>query len=84
MWNMVPLESVEKKFPRKFSGITVPSATDIHELTVIARYTASFVDRNLFKKICVLTEDKVDEVRAKLEHATLKYLRCLAKETCIS
>jgi hypothetical protein len=47
-----------KKFRHKFPGITVPSASDIHELSNKVRSTGSLLDKKFAKKRRVLTKDK--------------------------
>jgi hypothetical protein len=44
MWNVVPLESVGRKFRRKFRGIMVRSTTGVHKLIDKVRSTGSLLD----------------------------------------
>jgi hypothetical protein len=72
-----------RKFCRKFPGITVPSTTDIHKLIKNVRSTRSLLDKKLAKICSVLTEERLDEIGARLEHTPWKSLRRLAQETDI-
>jgi hypothetical protein len=61
------------KFCRKFPEITVPSTTGIHKLVKTVRSAGSLPDKKpAKKKCCVLTEERLDEIEARLEHASLK------------
>jgi hypothetical protein len=74
-----------RKFPCKFPGITVPSTSDIHELSNKVRSTGSLLDKKpAKKKYRVLTEEKLVEIRARLEHTPQKSLRRPAQKTGIS
>jgi hypothetical protein len=73
-----------RKFCHKFPRVTVPSTIDIHELINKVRSTGSLLGKKPAKKYCVLTEEKLDEIRARLEHTPQKSLRRLAQETSIS
>jgi hypothetical protein len=47
------------------------------------RSTGSLLVKKPAKKCCVITEEKVDKIRARLEHTPQKSLRHLAQETGI-
>jgi hypothetical protein len=59
------------------------STTGIHKLTKKVSSTGSLLDKKPAKKCHVLTEEKLDEIGARLEHTPQKSLRCLAQETSI-
>jgi hypothetical protein len=60
------LESV-RQFHSKFPGITIPT---FYEVTS----AGSLLDKPAKKKKgCVLTEEKLDEIGARLEHTAQKY-----------
>jgi hypothetical protein len=73
-----------RKFCRKFPGVTIPSTTGIHKLIYKVRSTGSVLDKKPAKKCRVLTKEKLDEIKARLEHTPQKSLRHLAEETGIS
>jgi hypothetical protein len=64
-------------FCRTFLVTTVPSTRGIHELTKKVRSTQSLVDKKPARKLCVLIKEKLDKVRARLEHTLRKSLRRL-------
>jgi hypothetical protein len=69
-----------RKFQHKFPRITVPSTTDIHKLIEKVRFTGSLLDKKHAERCNVLNEEKLDEIRARLEHTPEKSLRRLAKK----
>jgi hypothetical protein len=73
-----------RKFCRKYPGNTVPSTRGIHKLIDKVRSTGSLLDKKPARKRRVLTEEKLDEIGARLEHTPHKSLRCLAQEMGIS
>jgi hypothetical protein len=74
----------QRKFHHKFPGITVPSTTGIHKLNKKVRSTGSLLDKKpAKKKWCVLTKEKLDDIRARLEYTPQKSLRHLPQETSI-
>jgi hypothetical protein len=68
----------QREFHHKFTRITVPSTTGIHELINKVRSTGSLLDKKTAKKYSVLTKEKLDKIRARLEHIPQKLLICLA------
>jgi hypothetical protein len=63
----------QRKFHCKFPGTTVPTTIGILELTNEVRSTGSLLDKKpAKKKWCVLTEEKLDEIRARLEYTPQK------------
>jgi hypothetical protein len=66
------------KFLRKFSGNTLPSNGGIHGLNR-ERSSGLLLHNKSARKRCVLTEEKLDEIGAMLEHKPQKSLRRLAQ-----
>jgi hypothetical protein len=73
----------QRKFHHKFSGITIPSTTSIHELINEVKSTGSLLYKNPLKKCSVATKEKLDEIRATLKDTPQKSLRCFAQENSI-
>jgi transposase len=57
-----------RKFRRKFRGETVPSRQTIHNLVNKLRSTGLLIDKKQKHKRRVLTEEKLDDMGARLEH----------------
>jgi transposase len=75
---------VKRRFRRKFQDVTVPHRKTIHRIVNKVRQTGSLMDRKPKHKRRVLTEEKLDEIGARLEETPWKTLRRLAQETGIS
>jgi transposase len=73
-----------KKFRRKFNVERAPSRQTIHNLVNKVRTTGLLIDKKTKHKRRVLTEEKLDEIGARLEHAPRKSLKHLAQETGVS
>jgi ribosomal protein L35 len=71
MWNTDLLESA------------VPSRQTVHNLVNKVGTTGLLIDKQKHKRH-VLTEEKVDDTEAKLEHTPRKSLKHLAQETGVS
>jgi hypothetical protein len=82
--NMDILESVGKKFWHEFRDERVPSKQTIHNLVDILRTTRLLLDKKQKHKCRVLTEEKLDDTGAKLEHTPRKLLKRLAQDTGVS
>lgn len=75
---------VRRRFRRKFQDVSVPHRETVHRIVNKVRATGSLLDRKPELKRRVLTEEKLDEIGARLEHSPRKSLRCLAQETGVS
>jgi transposase len=75
---------VRRRFRRKFQDVTVPHRETVHRIVNKVRETGSLLDRKPELKRRVLTEEKLDEIGARLEHSPRKSLRRLALETGVS
>jgi len=73
-----------RKFRRKFPDATVPHRETVHRIVNKVRQTGSVLDKKPESKRRVLTEKKLDEIGARLEHTPWKSLRHLAQETGVS
>jgi hypothetical protein len=58
-----------RKFRRKFRNESVPSRQTIHHLVNKLRTTGLLIDKKTKHKRRVLTEVKLDDIGARLEHA---------------
>jgi transposase len=68
-----------RKFRRKFCGERVPSRQTIHNLVNKLRTTGLLIENKQKHKRRVLTEEKLDDIGARLEHAPRKTLKHLAQ-----
>ncbi|PSN34962.1 hypothetical protein C0J52_24955 [Blattella germanica] len=85
--NYVKTEScreVVKRFGKKFPGVKPPSRDTVRLVVNRFRKTGSVIDKKPKVTYRVLTEEKLDEVREKLELMPTKSLSRLAQETGIS
>lgn len=73
-----------REFQQRFAGVRIPSRSTIHDLVNKVRRTGSFLNKKHVRQRRVLTEEKLDEVGARLEHTPQKSLRRLAQEVNIS
>jgi transposase len=73
-----------RKFRRKFRNERVPSRQTIRNLVIKLRTTGLLIDKKQKHKRRVLTEEKLDEIRAKFERTPIKSLKRLAQETGLS
>jgi hypothetical protein len=70
-----------RKFLRKFLDERVPSRQTIHNLVNKLKTTGHLIDKTLKHKLRMLTEVKLDNIGARLEHTPIKSLKRLAQET---
>jgi hypothetical protein len=63
---------VRRRFGRKFQDVTVPQRETVHRLMNKVRETESVLDRKTESKRRVLTEEKLDEIGARLERTPLE------------
>lgn len=79
------VRTVRRRFAHKFKNVTIPHRKTIHAIVNKVRQTGSLLDkRRTVSKRRVLTEEKLDEIGARLEHFPQKSLRLIAQETGIS
>jgi transposase len=79
------IRTVRRRFAHKFQDVTIPHRKTIHAIVNKVRQTGSLLDRKrTVSKRRVLTEEKLDEIGARLEHSPRKSLRLIAQETGIS
>jgi ribosomal protein S25 len=84
MQNVVLLERVRENFTVNFPGSQFQAQqASIHKPINKDTSTRLLLDKKPARKCCVLTEEKLDKIRAKLEHTSQKSLRHLAQETGI-
>jgi hypothetical protein len=69
------------KFRRKFRTDKDPSRKTIHSLVNELRSTGILIDKKQKHKCRVFTEEKLDDIGARFEHAPRKSLKRLAQET---
>ncbi|XP_069683792.1 probable ATP-dependent RNA helicase DDX52 isoform X1 [Periplaneta americana] len=74
----------QTNFHHKFPDVTIPSRTTVHNLVNKVRRTGSILNKKRVQERRVLTEEKLDEIGARLENTPQKSLKCLAQETGIS
>jgi hypothetical protein len=72
------------KFWRKFRDERVPSRQRIHSLVNKLRTTGLLINKKQKHMRWVLTKEKLDDIRARLEHTPRKLLKHLAQETGVS
>jgi hypothetical protein len=68
-----------RKFWRKFRDGKVSSTQTIRSLMNKLRTTGLLIDKKQKHKLRVLTEEKSDNIGARLEHASSKSLKCLVQ-----
>jgi hypothetical protein len=73
-----------RKFRRKFLDESVTKRQRIHNLVSKRRSTGLLMDSKQKHKRRVLTEEKLDDMAARFEHAPRKSLKLLAQETGVS
>jgi hypothetical protein len=73
-----------RKFRRKFRDETVRSRHTIHNFVNKLRSTGLLIDQKQKHKRLVLTEEKLEGVWTRFEHAPRKSLKRLAQETGVS
>ncbi|PSN31302.1 hypothetical protein C0J52_14628 [Blattella germanica] len=66
------------KFRLKFPNRPVPSATAIRNLAKKFKEMGSVNNRKINGKYTVLTEEKLDDIAARLEHTPQISLKCLS------
>jgi hypothetical protein len=69
-----------RKFRRKFCDERVPSRQKIHNLVNKLRTTGLLTDKIQKHKCGVFTEEKLDDMGARLQHTPRKSLKRLAQE----
>jgi transposase len=75
---------VSAKFQRKFRDERVSSRQTIHNLVNKLRSTGLLIDKKPKHKRQVLTEEKLDDIEARLEHTPRNSLKRLAQDTGVS
>jgi transposase len=73
-----------RKCRRKVRDERVPSRRTIHNLVNKLRTTGLVIDKKQKHKRRVRTEEKIDNIGARLEHTPRKSLKRLAQETGVS
>jgi hypothetical protein len=73
-----------RKFRRKFRDERVPSTQIIHNLVNNVRTTGHTIHKKQKHKRRVLTEEKLDDIGARLEHTPRKSSKRLAQATGVS
>jgi transposase len=73
-----------RKFRRKFRDERVPSRQTIHNLVNKLRTTGLLIDKKQKHKRRVLSEEKLNDIGARLEHTRRKSLKGLSQETGVS
>lgn len=74
----------QRKFVRKFPGVRVPHRNTIQNLVNKVRTTGVITDLKPERTRRVLTEEKLDDIAARLEHSPHKTFKRLAEETGVS
>jgi hypothetical protein len=83
-WNTDFAIKCRRKFRRKFSDERVPNRQTMYSLLNKFRTTWLLVHRKKKRKRRVLTEEKLDDIGARLEPTPTKSLKLLAQETGVS
>jgi transposase len=79
------IRTVRRRFARKFQVVTIPHRKTIHAIVNKVRQTGSLLNKKrAVSKRRVLTEEKLDEIGARLERSPRKSFRLIAQETGIS
>jgi transposase len=73
-----------QKFQRRFRDERVPSRQTIYNLVNKLRTTGLLIDKKQKHKRRVLTVEKLDDTRARLEHTARKLQKHLTQETGVS
>jgi transposase len=73
-----------RKFRRKFHDERVPSRQTVHSLVNKLCTTGLLIDKKQKHERRKLTEEKLDDIGARLEHTTRKLRKHLAQETEVS
>jgi transposase len=79
--NVDLLENCQQKFGHKFCDEKIPSRQTIHNLINKLRTMGLLIDKKQKHKHQVLTDEKLDDIGARLEHTSRKSLKHLAQET---
>jgi hypothetical protein len=74
----------QQKFWRKFCDKRVPSRQTIHSLVNKLKLTGLLIDKKWKHKHWVLSEEKLDDIGARLVHTPRKSLKHPAQETKVS
>jgi transposase len=74
----------DRKCRRKFRDERLPSTQTIHNLVNKLRTAGLLIGKEQKHKRRVLTEEKLDDIGARLQHTTIKSLKRLAQETGVS
>jgi hypothetical protein len=86
VWHVkyVSARNCRRKFRRKFCDERVPSRQTVLNLVNKLRSTRLLIDKKAKHKRRVLTEEKLDDTGARLEHTPRKSLKRLAQEIGVS
>jgi hypothetical protein len=85
--NFVKTESVgtvRRRFRDQFPDSAVPNRSCVHKIVNNLRETGSLRDKRNELKRQVLTEEKLDDIGARLENSPRKSLKRLAQEAGVS
>jgi hypothetical protein len=75
---------VSTKFQCKFCDERVPSRKTVYNLVNKLRTTGLLIHKKQKHMCRVLTEEKLDDIRTRIEHTRRKLLKRLAQETGVS
>jgi phosphoribosylformylglycinamidine (FGAM) synthase PurS component len=64
-----------RKSKRKFPGVDIPAGSAIHSLVNKLKTTRSILDDKMKIRRHVLTEEKLEDADARVEHLTRKLLK---------
>jgi hypothetical protein len=84
MRNTVPIESFGENLVINYPVSQFQANQASMNLLIKSDLLGHFRTINLLKERCVLTDEELDEIGARLEHTPQKSLRRLAQETGIS
>jgi hypothetical protein len=74
-------KSCKRSFRRRYPGVHIPASSTILGLEKKVRSTGSFLDQKCTRQNAVLTEEMLDEIRARLEHSPPKSLARFAQQS---
>ncbi|KAJ4447808.1 hypothetical protein ANN_09816 [Periplaneta americana] len=63
------LQRCRREFEHRYTSVRIPSRSTIHDLVNKVRRTGPFLNKKCVQQRRVLTEEKLDEVGARLEHS---------------
>jgi hypothetical protein len=70
----------QREFQQKFSGVDIPARSTIHCLVNKFKTMGLVLDKKIDRKCHILTEDRLANIDARLEHSTRKSLTKLAQQ----